>query len=180
MTTNYRIQIADLSHLGELADHDIRHMREPGFEGLLAHPFPADHPWDKDKMMNDKFKSWSAPVTEEFWSRSFLLFVNNEIVGHLNLKNKFFQSLHRAQLGMGIEEKARGQGFGKLLMQEALTWASEQPSLEWIDLTVFSHNLPAKKLYQSFGFKELCTHTDMLRVNGVSIDDTIMSLKLRP
>ena len=175
----HRIEIADFSHLAELVEHDIRHMREPGFEGLLAHPFPVDHPWDKTKMMNDKLKSWGSTLNEEFWSRSFLLFVDNEIVGHLNLKNKFFQSLHRAQLGMGIEQKARHMGLGKKLMEAALNWARTQESIEWIDLTVLAHNTPAKKLYASFGFEEICTIPDCLRVNGVSIDDTIMALKLR-
>lgn len=175
----YSIEIADLIHLEELVDHDIRHMQEPGFEGQLAHPFPPDHPWDREKMLLDKSRKWIVPVGEEFWSRSFVLIKDNKIVGHLNLKNKFFQSMHRAQLGMGLEESARGQGLGKLMMKTAIEWSQKQPFLDWIDLSVFAHNTPAIKLYKSFGFVDHYTFPDMLRVNGVSIADSIMTLKLR-
>lgn len=175
----YCIKIADLFHLEELIDHDIRHLKEPGFEGQLAHPFPPDHPWDREKMLKDKTRTWTIPVGEEGWSRSFLLIKDNKIVGHLNLKNKFFQSIHRAQLGMGLETEARGRGLGSLMMKTVLEWALTLPFLEWIDLSVFAHNTPAKKLYTSFGFIEHYTFPDMLRFNGVSISDTIMTLKLR-
>lgn len=174
-----RISLATLKDLENLNDHDIRHLRETGYNGQHAHPFPKNFPFEKEKMMEQKMKGWSAELGSVHWSRSFLLIENNKIMGHLNLKNVFLGTLHRAELGMGIEESMRGLGAGKLLMKTALAWAWEQEFLKWIDLGVFSHNLPARKLYKSFGFVEICTVVDLIRVDGVSIDDVKMVLKLR-
>ncbi|MFA6236622.1 MAG: GNAT family N-acetyltransferase [Bacteriovorax sp.] len=174
-----KITIATLEDLEELIDHDIRHLRELGYNGMPAHPFPKNFLFEKEKMMSNKEKAWSTPLGETGWSRCFLLIDNDQIVGHLNLKNAFHGTLHRAELGMGIEESMRGKGGGKLLMKAALEWAREQDFIDWIDLGVFSHNLPARKLYESFGFTEICTVKDLIRVDGISIDDVKMVLKIR-
>ncbi|MGZ3789708.1 MAG: N-acetyltransferase family protein [Bacteriovorax sp.] len=172
------IALAALEDLENLIDHDIRHMREAGYNGQLAHPFPRNYPFEKERMMEQKKKGWTTDLGTAGWSRSFLLIENNKIQGHLNLKNVFHGTLHRAELGMGIEAPMRGKGGGKLLMKTALSWAREQGFLEWIDLSVFAHNLPARKLYASFGFHELCTVKDLIRIEGTSIDDVKMVLKL--
>ncbi len=173
-----QIRLANMDDIYELVEHDLRHMREPGFDGQPAHPFPADFPWNKEKRLEEKLVSLPRTLSEARWQRSFIVNDKNTIVAHLNLKNLFEGSMHRAQLGMGIETAYRHQGLGKSLMKSALMWAQEQGELDWVDLTVFSHNTPAKKLYASFDFLELYTHVDKIRVNGQSIDDISMSLKL--
>ena len=173
------IRLAQLEDIIDLVEHDLRHMREPGFNNLPAHPFPTDYQWNKEKMIEDKLKSWPKEVTELQWARSFIMIDKDLIVGHLNLKNLFEGSLHRAQLGMGIEAAYRGSGHGKNLLDFAIAWAREQKSLEWIDLSVFSHNLPARKLYASKGFEEIALMKDRVRVNGLSIDDIFMSMKIK-
>lgn len=173
-----QIRLASLDDILDLVDHDLRHLREPGYEGSYSHPFPFDYLWEKDKMIKNKLDYWPREVTQVQWARSFLLLDQDKIVGHLNLKNNFEGSLHRAQLGMGIEADYRGRGFGKKMLEFAIDWAKEQPTLHWIDLTVFAHNLPARKLYASVGFKEVALYEDKVRVNGLSIDDISMSLKL--
>ena len=80
---------------------------------------------------------------------------------------------------MGIEVPLRAQGYGKKLLQAAITWAKDQNSLTWIDLSVFAHNLPARKLYANSGFKEIATIEDRLLIDGLTIDDVIMTLKLK-
>jgi RimJ/RimL family protein N-acetyltransferase len=173
------VRIASLDDLEGVVDHNIRQMQEPGFNGLLAHPFSRNHPFEKAKMLEQVLTSWTTELTDPHWSRSFVLIENNQIMGSLSLKNNFHGTLHRAGLGMGIEEPLRGKGAGKLLMKTAIEWALEQNFLEWIDLSVFSHNIPARKLYTSFGFVELCTIKDLIRVDGTSIDDVKMVLKLK-
>jgi RimJ/RimL family protein N-acetyltransferase len=80
---------------------------------------------------------------------------------------------------MGLELVARSRGLGSKLLKMAIEWAREQESLHWIDITVFAHNTPARKLYAAHGFVEQYTSIDRLRVEGVSIDDVVMTLKLR-
>lgn len=170
--------MAELVDIVELVEHDLRHFREPAVDGQPAHPFPYDYPWNKQKMIEDKFRDWPKGLDEIQWGRSFLLMDQDQIVGHLNLKNIFEGSLHRAQLGMGIEVPYRGRGLGKQLITSALDWARDQTKLEWIDLSVFSYNLPARNLYASMGFEEICVLKDKIRVNGQSIDDILMTLKV--
>ena len=173
------IRIAELGDIPDIVDHDVRHKDEPGFNGTLAHPFLPGHPWNKEEMRNDKLVSLSKEVHEVGWQRIFVIEADGRILGSLNLKNLFHGTLHRAQLGMGLETPLRGQGLGKQILDVAINWARSQNSLIWMDLSVFSHNTPARKLYKNAGFIELVTLEDRLRVGGTSIDDVYMTLKLK-
>lgn len=173
------IRIAELGDIPDIVDHDIRHRNEPGFNGTLAHPFLPGHPWDKDDMRNHKITALSKEIHEEEWQRVFVIEADGKIIGSLNLKNLFHGTLHRAQLGMGLEAPLRGQGLGKQILEMAIDWAKSQDSLVWMDLSVFAHNTPARKLYTNAGFTELVTLHDRLRVGGTSIDDVYMTLKLK-
>lgn len=173
------IRLATLEDVPALVSHEIKHMGEPAFEGLPAHPFPLDHVWDVTRKLSEKEKSIPLAVTEVGWQRCFILLDGEKIVGHLNLKNLFLGTLHRAQLGMGLNAEYRGQGLGKKLLQEAIAWAKTEPSLHWMDLSVFAHNTPARKLYSSVGFIEQYNFEDKIRVNGLSIDDIYMTLNLK-
>ncbi len=173
------IREATFLDLDEVIAHDQRHMMEPGYNGSLSHPFLPDHPFDWEKRTIEKQATWNKEISEEGWSRSFILTDNKNVYGHINLKNLFFATLHRAQLGMGLEEIVRNQGFGKKLLQFSILWAKNQPELYWMDLSYFAHNLPAEKLYTSCGFQKLFTYEDRLRVGDVIIDDVYMALKLK-
>lgn len=176
---NIIVRPAELSDIAQVILHDMRHMQEPGFNGTLSHPFPTDHVFDWENRKIEKFNSWNRALNEEHWSRSFVAVSGEKVLGHIHLKNLFSGTLHRAQLGMGLEIPIRGQGIGKKLLTMAIDWARKEESLHWIDLSFFAHNLPARKLYTSCGFKELFTYEDRLRVSGTSIDDVFMMLKLK-
>ena len=173
------IRAAVFDDIIAVIDHDKRHMKEPGFNGSLSHPFLPDHEFNWESRQEEKLLSWTKPLTEEGWSRSFIILENGVVTGHIHLKNLFSGTLHRAQLGMGLEIKMRAQGYGKQLLQLAILWAKQQESLYWIDLQYFAHNLPAKKLYESAGFTQLFKYEDRIRVGQHVIDDVIMTLKLR-
>lgn len=173
------IKIAELGDIPDIVAHDVRHKDEPGFNGLLAHPFLPGHPWDAEEIRNRMIASMSKDLDEEGWSRYFIIEVDGKVLGSLNLKNNFSGMLHRAQLGMGLEDALRGQGLGKKLLAFAIDWAKAQPSLFWIDLSVFAHNTPARKLYANAGFTEIAVLEDKLRVGHHQIDDVLMALKLK-
>lgn len=173
------IRLADLGDIPDIVEHDVRHKDEPGFNGTLAHPFLPGHPWDKEEIRNRILFDMSKDLHEERWQRIFVIEADGKILGSLNLKNTFHGTLHRAQLGMGLEAPLRGQGLGKQILQMAIDWAKAQDSLTWIDLSVFAHNTPARKLYTSAGFTERAILEDRLRVGGTSIDDILMTLKLK-
>lgn len=60
--------------------------------------------------------------------------------------------MHAGSLGISVLPEYRGQGIGLKLMEAALKAAKEK-GLTRIELSVFTDNLPAIKLYEKMGFK---------------------------
>lgn len=161
-------------------DHLSRHLPEPGIDGIISQPFPADEPIDKERFRKKILERWATPPGEGAWEITWGIFEGDSIIGHLELIGSAMKALqHRAKLGMGIEAKYRSQGNGRLLMEIAIAWAKSQDSLSWIDLEVFAHNKVALKLYKSFGFKPVGKTIDRIRVNNQSIDDYHFVLNLK-
>ena len=99
------------------------------------------------------------------------------IVGHVNLLgDRLPTALHRCELGIGIERDYRGRGLGRRLMNQALDFARNSPSLHWVDLKVFAHNTRAIDLYTRLGFVEVGRVPDRFRIEGLAVDDVIMVL----
>ncbi|OCA86204.1 MULTISPECIES: GNAT family N-acetyltransferase [unclassified Bacillus (in: firmicutes)] len=80
--------------------------------------------------------------------------------------------------GMYIAPGNRGQGLGKLLMNELISKAKNSEGLEQINLTVVSDNHYAKKLYKSLGFEVYGIERNALKFNGRYYDEDLMVLKL--
>jgi RimJ/RimL family protein N-acetyltransferase len=105
------------------------------------------------------------------------LFDGAALVGHLYLAGGgLLSELHRVNLGMGIIAPYRRQGGGGLLLTEAIDWARHQPTIDWIDLGVFSDNPGARALYEGHGFTAVGRVDDRFRVDGESLDDISMTL----
>lgn len=122
---------------------------------------------------------WGKKIIEPDWERAWAVLQDGKIIGHLDLKGpKLPTELHRAVLGIGVEQPFHGMGLGSLLTEAAIAWAKTQPSLAWIDLYVFSNNSPAIRLYQKKGFQEKGRVPDKFRIAGEKIEDIHMTLHL--
>ena len=86
--------------------------------------------------------------------------------------------LHRADMGMGIIRSHRRQRGGTVLLEAGTEWARQQPSIDWIDLGVFTDNPGAHALYARHGFQILGRPPDRFRVDGQSLDDISMTLNV--
>lgn len=156
------------------AAHFSRHRAESGRGDLHFMPFEPDDP--VGPMGLDAAKL-TLPLFAPGWQRWFVAGSPEQIVGHVNLKASMLKTqLHRCELGIGIERAARGQGLGRRLMLTAISFAREAPTLEWIDLRVFRHNRSARALYRSLGFQETGMIEDCFRIEGVRVDDVLMTL----
>jgi RimJ/RimL family protein N-acetyltransferase len=60
---------------------------------------------------------------------------------------------HRGVLGMGLISSYRGRGLGTLLLNAALDHA-KRIGVEKVELTVYTENANAIKLYRSLGFED--------------------------
>jgi len=159
--------------------HLRRHLAESGRDGdVMFSPRSADAPFDAEGTAERHLTAWARKLDEPLWTRTWGLFVDREIRGHVDLHGgRVAGELHRAACGLGLERPMRGRGHGRTLMQTAMTWAREH-GLAWIDLGVFAHNAPARALYIALGFVEVGVTRDRFRVDGTSIDDIAMTLAL--
>ena len=84
-----------------------------------------------------------------------LVSADGAIEGHV-----FLRGLDKPppEFGIGLRERAQGQGWGRRMMATAIGWADAQP-LPLVMLTVFKVNSRARAMYASFGFTELRDHT---------------------
>jgi len=73
--------------------------------------------------------------------------------------------------------EARGAKIGKMLMQEAIGRATQNPGIEQINLTVT--NKAAQKMYEALGFVTYGTEPDALKIGSQYLDEDMMKLRLR-
>ena len=102
------------------------------------------------------------------------------LVGMIGLIREKHQKLrHRARIwGTFVVPERRGQGIAGALLDEAIERARALPGIERVDLGVATTNERASKLYESRGFREFGVEPDALRVDGRSIDEALMVLRL--
>lgn len=161
---------------GPLFDtHFARHCAESGRGDIHFMPFAPGDGGPRGLTFERLVLALDAPD----WQRWFAAFHDGEkrIVGHVDLKGDGLRTgLHRCELGIGIERPFRGQGLGRRLMQHAIDFCRQAPSIDWLDLKVFGHNSVARALYRSLGFIEVGTVADRFRIEGTSVDDVLMTL----
>jgi len=173
---HYEIRAVEAAHTEALQAHFDRHRAESGRGDIHFMPFAPDDP-DGPRGLNTD--GLALPLSEPAWQRAFAAWSGNEVVGHVDLKGGRLKStLHRCELGIGIERHARGAGLGRALMLRAIEHVQKAPGLDWLDLRTFGHNTPALALYQSLGFVEVGVIEDFIRVEGERIDDVLMTLSV--
>ncbi len=158
--------------------HFSRHRAESGRGDYHFMPFEPDDP-EGPRGLDPRMLE--LPLDDVGWQRWWVARPAGEdrVIGHVDLKGQHLKAaLHRCELGIGIERAWRGQGLGRKLMAAAIDFARDTPSIEWVDLRVFGHNLNARALYQALGFEEVGLVRDLVRIEGESIDDVMMTLNV--
>ncbi len=165
-------------------DRYVRHVAAvdagSGVDGAgHSHPYGRAEPLDLAEARGRELTRWSTPMDQPGWRRAWGLFECDEMVGHLYLAGGTLQSeKHRVELGMGVVRSHHRQGGGTLLLKTAIAWAQRQRGIDWIDLGVFSDNPGAQALYALQGFQVIGRTPDRFRVDGVTLDDTSMTLSV--
>ena len=159
----------------------VRHMGESGGEDReLFHPFEDFELWDLKAKADEVAPLWTLPVTQPGWARAWIFDDHGVIRGEGNLRGSPLDTaLHRCSVSLGVLEESREQGYGRRILETIIQWARKQDSLFWMDAFVFSHNEPARLLFESLGFQAYGMTMDAYRVHGQSIDLLHLSLQLR-
>jgi RimJ/RimL family protein N-acetyltransferase len=88
-------------------------------------------------------------------SVGLIVVCDNKIIGISLVDTKGKTESHEGGLSISIAKDYRGGGIGKKLMQLILKEAEKNiPQLRIISLGVFGNNPIAKKMYETFGFRE--------------------------
>jgi RimJ/RimL family protein N-acetyltransferase len=173
------LRAAQRRDLDAFVDHALLHAAESGQEGSPR--FALSRSLDRMSVRYAVERGWALRIDEPDWMRAWLLLDGpSRVIGHAELRGgRFSAELHRATLGMGLQRPHTRQGHGGRLLAAALAWARSEHALAWVDLGVFSTNLPARKLYARAGFIETATRPDAFRLDdGVRVDDVQMTLSL--
>jgi GNAT superfamily N-acetyltransferase len=142
-------------------------LREPG------------KPRDAARLRETVAGGLEKPVGEPGWFRVWIASDAAQIVGHVGLRAPGEpHSAHRAFVDVGVLDPYRGRGIARRLYEAAIDWARGQGRLAWLDAEVFAHNEPALSLHRSLGFVETARIPDMFRLDGMSVDDVRLSLRL--
>jgi ribosomal protein S18 acetylase RimI-like enzyme len=102
-----------------------------------------------------------------------LAVVEDEVVGFCDiLPAAALGFTHVGRLGMGVRCAWRRQGIGRRMLDACVSLA-RKAGIEKVELEVFSDNLGAVRLYESFGFGQ-----EGLKVRGRKLEDQYQDIKL--
>ena len=161
-----RVRPSDAAAMAEqLSDPDI-------FPGLLQVPYANVELW--------QHRLNTPPVAG---SPELLLLAERDghIVGNAGLHPAATQlrRRHAMMLGISVVPSAQGQGVGHTLMAALLDYADNWAQVLRVELTVFSDNERAIKLYERHGFEHEGRHKAYALRNGVYVDALAMA-RLHP
>lgn len=82
-----------------------------------------------------------------------------------------------AEISIYVDEGARGQGYGRLLLQKAID-ACPSLGIKTLLAFIFGHNEPSLRLFRSFGFCAWGTLPRVAELDGVERDLIIMGKRV--
>ena len=146
---------------------------------------PADYDAIRETMMQPRAQSETLQVpytslevfrkrAAEFPPTDYILVaeMDGRIVGNVALigNPRHIRRRHVASLGITVHDAWHGKGAGSAMMQAALELADKWLQYTRIELTVFTDNAAAIKLYKKFGFEIEGTHRNYAFRNGEYAD----------
>ena len=133
--------------------------------GTLQVPFPSEEMWKKrlEAQGDDRY--------------TLVACIEGEIVGMggFDLFPASPRRRHAGYVGLIVDEKWHAKGVGSALMQALIDVADNWLNLSRLELTVFTDNEPAVKLYKRLGFAIEGTHRKFAFRDGEFVDAYVMA-----
>jgi putative acetyltransferase len=108
-------------------------------------------------------------------SLSIVAEYDGKIIGSAGLHRYPGRRSHAATLGMAVRDDYQGKGVGTALLRELIDAADNWLGLRRLELTVYTDNERAIRLYQRFGFETEGTHRGYALKAGVYADALVMA-----
>nr|WP_037073797.1 GNAT family N-acetyltransferase [Rhizobium sp. PDO1-076] len=84
--------------------------------------------------------------------------LEGRLVGNAGLTRLPGRRSHVGEIGMAVHDVYQGRGIGRALLGELVANAFDWMDIRRLELTVFTDNVPAIALYESFGFEREGSH----------------------
>ncbi|MBX4965556.1 putative acetyltransferase [Rhizobium binae] len=85
---------------------------------------------------------------------NLVITVDGRIVGNCGLNRLGGRRQHVASIGMGVHDDFTGRGFGRILLAAMVVAADDWLDIKRLELTVYTDNNTAIRLYEKFGFEK--------------------------
>lgn len=165
------VREAEVTDAGQIIAHTRAILTEPWW--MITEP-------DEFRFTVDQEEGWILGFREQ--PHGLLLVADvgaaeaRQIVGVLGFNTQARRRLqHRGRIGLSVQIPYRGLGIGQALLQTLLDWATVEPGLERIELSVFAHNTRALDLYRKLGFVEEARLPRTVKLaDGTYYDDVMM------
>jgi putative acetyltransferase len=154
------------------AEAFVRLLSDPEvYGGVLQMPYPSVEEWRKKL----------EPQATDQSGLHLVAVAGGNIIGSAGLHAVGIspRRRHVAGLGMTVAAEWQGRGIGTELMRRLLDWADNWFGYQRIELTVYTDNERALRLYCKFGFVHEGTHRAYALRNGVYADVHAMA-RLHP
>jgi RimJ/RimL family protein N-acetyltransferase len=121
-------------------------------------------------------KNRISRVNSQSNSRCFVAQEGADLIGFLNANGgQVNRQKHAATLAMGVRKSHWRRGVGSTLLLAAIAW-SKEVALRRLELTVYTTNTTALKLYEQVGFKIEGVRRSSLFVENCYVDEYLMSV----
>ncbi|MEQ4532271.1 MAG: GNAT family N-acetyltransferase [Mixta sp.] len=115
--------------------------QESTFSDTLQIPWPSLQSW-QDRIANPQPGQYQLVAC-----------IDNQVAGNLTLEvSQSPRRRHCASFGLGVDARQRGKGVAQALMRAMIALCDGWLNVERIELTVYTDNEAAVKLYKKFGF----------------------------
>ncbi|WP_415950748.1 GNAT family N-acetyltransferase [Streptomyces sp. KLOTTS4A1] len=106
--------------------------------------------------------------------------VDGEVAGYIRVvpPTPLPSNAHVRQIqGIAVADSARGKGVARALIRAACDWALDRGARR-MTLRVLGHNTPARRLYESEGFRVEGVLPQEFLLGGTYVDDVLMGRTL--
>lgn len=137
----------------------------------------ANHPDVAKNLMTmptDSATDWAKRL--ERYKYSFVAVVDGEVVGMVGLApGPLPRMAHTGLLHIMVHPRCHGQGIGTALMGFVVDFADQWLMLRRLELSVFSSNPGAQRLYERFGFTVEGRKRESAVALGRFVDEVLMA-----
>ena len=157
---------------------EIRHAEPDDYRGIHRVHAQPKAVWGTLQLPYPSAELWKRRLAEKpDGLYALVACVEGEIVGSLGLQahTRSPRRRHVGDIGMAVHDDWQGLGVGSALLAAAIELAERWLNLTRLELTVFTDNEPAIKLYQKFGFQIEGTMRSYAYREGAYVDALLLA-----